>query len=56
MEYIDIPVGRVLQVRTGMHISTVWEDMIDTRKRFFGFMKGSEPKVIDRNRKRANQE
>jgi len=55
-EYIDIPIGRVLRVRTGTHKSTVWEDVIDTQKRFFGFMKGSEPKVIDRNRKRANQE
>jgi hypothetical protein len=55
-EYIDIPIGRVLRVRTGTHMSTVWEDVIDTQKRFFGFMKGSGPKVIDRNKKRANQE
>jgi hypothetical protein len=54
-EYIDIPIGRVLRVKTGTHTSTVWEDVIDTQKKFFGFMKGSEPKVIDRNQNRANQ-
>jgi hypothetical protein len=55
-EYINIPIGRVLQIRTRIYISTVWEDIIDTRKRFFGFIKDSKPKVIDRNRKQTNQE
>jgi hypothetical protein len=55
-EYIDIPIGRVLQIRTGMYISIVWEDIIDIQKRFYSFIKSSESKVINRNQKRTNQE
>jgi hypothetical protein len=55
-KYIDIPTGRVLRVRTRTDLSTTWEDVIDPRKRFYGFIKGKQPKMVYRNSKRAKQE
>jgi hypothetical protein len=56
IEYIVVPIGRILQVRTESQAVTTWEDIINSRKRFFGYEKGKEPKVVYKNPTRAKQE
>jgi hypothetical protein len=55
-EHIANPTGRILRVRAESQAVTTWEDIIDSRKRFYGYKKGKEPKVVYRNSKRAKQE